>query len=155
MKIILPILFLFSLKCIADTDAKLCLEYVNKDENYKYAHKNKNCIAAAENLNGPALYAVGMGYGFEGQKTQEHNYYILSASMNTPSAYLALGHIYRDKDEDKAIYWYEKYANTDQDEHKLGAYLLAQIYKKRNNTKKYNFWLSACKESTLEVECTK
>lgn len=155
MKYIVPLLLIFSLQASAENDEQTCLDFVGKNENYKVAHDNSSCLAAAEQGSGPAMYSIGMGYGYAGNKELEQVYYLLAAAKNVPAAYLALGHSYRANDEEKVISWYIRYTETRTEGYGYGAHLLSEIYQSQGNSEKAKYWLTICNESPLGPNCAK
>jgi TPR repeat protein len=137
----------------ATSDGKLCLEYAKEKENYKIAHKNEHCLKAAKEGYAPAQYAVALGFNSDGKHVEEEKYYKLAAAQDGIAAYLGLGHLYRYKDEDKAIYWYSRYVQTKSSGYGYAAILIAKIYKENENTEMADKWLNVCLASPYGDKC--
>lgn len=131
---------------LASSEEELCLDYVELDENYKLAHQNPHCLRAVELGSGPAMYSVGMGYGFAGDSGKELTYYRLAAEQGVAAAYLALGHALRESNEEEAVLWYELFARTDAEASFYAAGILAEIHEGRGNTMKAQYWRNLAEE---------
>jgi hypothetical protein len=146
------------LSAASEADVEACLEFAKEGENYKVAHKNSHCFKAANEGNHAAQYSVGMGYGFEGDHDLEEKYYRQSAAQGNYAAYMGLGHVLTDKNDEEAIYWYKRYIEAiqkkpDSDKSdKFVAKLITRIYKKNNKSKELEQWLAECEKSVGDCE---
>jgi TPR repeat protein len=155
MKIIsiTALLLIMSHDSPANTDEKACLEFVQLGENYKVAHQDERCLNAANSGSGSALYSVGMGHGFAGNRELEIRYYELAADKNNPAAYLALGHVYRKQNPEKALFWYERFAATKVEGYGYAALILARLYAAKDQEEASKYWLQICKKSPYKSNC--
>jgi TPR repeat protein len=152
-KVVILTLLLYSKIVIASDASQACGEFVRSAENYKIAHQNKHCLAAAKEGHGAALYSVGMAYGFDGKPDLELQYYEQAASKNVFAAYLALGHVYLEKDKAKSIYWYERFIETKTQGYGYASLIVARLYKEKGDSNTSAYWLDVCKESPYGENC--
>lgn len=125
-----------------------CVKFVVENENYKSAHKNNDCIEAAEIGSSSAQYSVGLAYGVVGRSELEEKYYRLSANQGNIAAYLGLGHFMKLKGEYwEAIYWYQKYVNNESEGYGYAAILISDIFLKLGNLQEAMYWQRVCEES--------
>jgi len=128
-------------------DEALCLAYTQQGDNYKTGHKNIHCIVAANLGIGSAQYAVGMGYGFEGDHALEEKYYRLAADNRVVAAYLALGHVLAEKAPYEAIYWYQRSVCANGKHDGYAAILISKIFAALGNEGQATYWREVCKNS--------
>jgi len=147
-------IFLLLLPTISfSSEADLCQEYISQEENYKTAHNNKYCLAAAEAGSYSAQYQLGMSYGFAGNTDLEEKYYKLSAYQGGVAAFLALGHLYSDTNIIEAIYWYELYAKSSASAHSYAALLLSKLHHRIGNYEESSYWIKVCKQTDYKDNC--
>ena len=145
--------FLCSKLVLASDASQSCSEFVSAADNYKVAHQNEYCLAAAKEGYGTALYSVGMAYGFDGKSDLELQYYEKAAEKSVIAAYLALGHVYLVKGKTKSIYWYKRFIETKTQGYGYASLKLARLYKGKGDSNLSVYWLSVCKESPYDANC--
>jgi len=137
-----------------DRDVEECNAFVAVGENYKTAHRNENCLRAAERGSGSAQYSVGMAYGFAGDRQLEEKYYRLAADQRSVAAYLALGHLLADRSPWESIYWYQRYVATKADGYGYAALLLSKSFERLGERGQAAYWLEVCSKSEY-TGCTR
>jgi TPR repeat protein len=151
------LLILLSLTCAWShafgTDHDSCIAFARVGENYKSASTYQPCLDAARAGDAAAQYSVGMALGFAGNASEEERYYRLAAAQHLPAAYLALGHVVRDRNEDEAIDWYKKYVDTRAMGWGYAAALLAKMFSKRGDVALATHWTEICRQSDYEKNC--
>ncbi len=151
------LLFIFvwlnPLSTYADTievEEKNCLNFVAQDENHKIAHQHAACIKAANSGVSSAQYSVGMGYGFSGKHVQEEKYYRLAANNQNINAYLAMGHLLKDKKPWQTIYWYQIYFDKKEDGYGYAAILISKIFIELGDVEQAKYWQLNCNSSPYQ-----
>ena len=153
-RIIIAILLVITpFSCFSATDVQECQEFILHDQNYQVAHLNNSCILAARAGDGSALYSIGFSYGYSGNSELEKKYYELAANKGVEAAFLALGHIYRGKEIDKSIYWYERFVQTKAQGYGYASLLLARLHANSGDNKASKYWLGVCKSSPYSENC--
>lgn len=135
-------------------DESECMSFVKIGDNYKKGHRNISCQNAANAGVGSAQYAVGVGYGYAGDSTQELKYLRLSANNRNIAAYLSLGHALRNKEPWESIYWYQRYVATNAQGYGYAALLISDVFKELGDSAQSKYWREVCMKSPYQG-CTK
>ena len=136
---------------------KACYEFIRAaEENYKHAHKNQDCLSAANAGLPGALYQVGMGFGFDNEHDKEIMYYRKAANARSIAAYLALGHMLSEDNETyyEAIYWYQRYVSAKPKPEATGyaAIRISQIFKAMGDAPQAEYWKEVCESYSKTCE---
>jgi TPR repeat protein len=132
-------------------EARRCIEFAETSP--KQAHLSTDCFLAAVQGHGPSQYAVGMSFGYAGERQQEEYWYRQSAANGVVAAYLALGHVLRGEPNnnlEEAVYWYTRFWEAGPQGRGYAAQLLSQIEAERGNKEEANVWLQRCRDSDYE-----
>ena len=132
------------------SDEAECMAFIALEQNYRVAHENERCLAAAKAGFGPAQYAVGMGYGFGGDRVSEERYYRLAADQRIVAAYLALGHTFAETKPWESVYWYQRFIATKPEGYGYAALLVSKIFVRLQDAGQAAYWLEVCRESKYE-----
>lgn len=142
------ILIMAAQTAAADDDYLTCIAYLK--ESSKEAHNLPVCLDSAHTGKADIQYAVGMSFGYAGFIEKELAYYQLAANNGFIPAYLAVGHVLRSApyhNEEMAIQWYKKFAETKHSGYGYAAKLISQLYAKSGNDEDSDYWLRVCNES--------
>lgn len=132
-------------------EAARCAAYI--EEHPREVHTNSDCLLAAEQGNSAVQYAVGMSFGFAGDRRREAQWYLRASTGGLTDAYLAMGHVMRSEpfnNVEQAVFWYTRYWDADGVQKGYAAELLRQIETDRGNNEQAERWLRQCKQTAYQ-----
>jgi TPR repeat protein len=80
-----------------------CNKHKEVSAGYKTAHKNDNCLSAAESGDSGALYSVGLGFYVSGDADRAKEFLTKAADGGVVESFLVLGHLLIHSNEKQGV----------------------------------------------------